>query len=915
MRILSIEIENIKSYEFARVAFTEGVNAIVGHNGAGKSTLLEAVGFALFSSIDYGHSAFLREGTRHGSVTVTFESEVDDCIYEVVRRIGGAGVKHFVIDPAMQVAIAEGGPDVERFLCIHMGLLPNTDLARVFKDAVGVPQGTLTAAFQLSPSNRKAVFDGLLQVEEYKNAFDKLLQPLNLLDERRNQEAQVIARLEGMLAALPGLEARAVANAEECAATETALTAARASLAQVQATVDTLDAKRTALLAAEKVLEQARSALSGGQANHEVAAQRLQEAIAAQSIVAMHLAGHDLYLDAQQKKAQLDAQQQKRHDIDLERSRVASTRVAADQRAQQATDELARIAQAEARIVALAAAAELEAELEERRAAAQAQQGELRGAQALLKQVEQSLTQEQKKLESMQAAMQTRPAAEAELAAIDSLLQDITLKRDALNEERNAKLAEGLACKAQNEKLMEVHGATCPVCARELTPAHRAELLAGNKREMDVLREALTEANRKVSALQEEIDQLAANRQRVVGALHNLPADVAVAEQETHVAQLRVQRDGSQARVAELATAPEVLRAVEAELDQLGKPQQQIAIARATADKRAAVEAGLQSAAAESAKATAALDRLDQQLAPFAGLDAEVATVQQTIEAHLPAYQAVLANQQVAATLPRRTAAVDAAAAENQALEEALAAAEEAAAEAALHFDAASFAQAQSASARLHGEVGSLTSAASMLAKEAATLATQLVALRSEQAKLADATARLCVLDGEHRTLKRLREFIKQAGPYVTAHVIQQVSVSAAQIFGELTGDFARVLRWGEDYAIALEVDGRKRDFQSLSGGEQMVAALAVRLALLRTISGISVAFFDEPTANLDEPRREALAGQLVAFKGLKQLFVISHDDTFEYATNNTIHLARVDGVSRVLDGGMREFAGNGDVD
>ena len=39
MRILELELNNVKSYEHARIFFTEGVNAIVGQNGAGKSTL------------------------------------------------------------------------------------------------------------------------------------------------------------------------------------------------------------------------------------------------------------------------------------------------------------------------------------------------------------------------------------------------------------------------------------------------------------------------------------------------------------------------------------------------------------------------------------------------------------------------------------------------------------------------------------------------------------------------------------------------------------------------------------------------------------------------------------------------------------------------------------------------------------
>lgn len=70
-----------------------------------------------------------------------------------------------------------------------------------------------------------------------------------------------------------------------------------------------------------------------------------------------------------------------------------------------------------------------------------------------------------------------------------------------------------------------------------------------------------------------------------------------------------------------------------------------------------------------------------------------------------------------------------------------------------------------------------------------------------------------------------------------------------------------------------------------------MSAALSVRLALLREMSNIDVAFFDEPTTNLDATRRESLARQILDVKGFNQLFVISHDDTFEQTTDNVIRL------------------------
>ena len=79
-----------------------------------------------------------------------------------------------------------------------------------------------------------------------------------------------------------------------------------------------------------------------------------------------------------------------------------------------------------------------------------------------------------------------------------------------------------------------------------------------------------------------------------------------------------------------------------------------------------------------------------------------------------------------------------------------------------------------------------------------------------------------------------------------------------------------------------------------------MAAALAVRLALLRELSSIDVAFFDEPTSNLDENRRNNLADQILNVKGFSQIFVISHDDTFERAVGNYVRVTKENGVSHI---------------
>ena len=72
-----------------------------------------------------------------------------------------------------------------------------------------------------------------------------------------------------------------------------------------------------------------------------------------------------------------------------------------------------------------------------------------------------------------------------------------------------------------------------------------------------------------------------------------------------------------------------------------------------------------------------------------------------------------------------------------------------------------------------------------------------------------------------------------------------------------------------------------------------MCAALAIRLALLKVLVEIDIAFFDEPTTNMDLTRRQQLAESLSQLRSFRQLFVISHDDAFEQMTENIIRVVR----------------------
>ena len=166
--------------------------------------------------------------------------------------------------------------------------------------------------------------------------------------------------------------------------------------------------------------------------------------------------------------------------------------------------------------------------------------------------------------------------------------------------------------------------------------------------------------------------------------------------------------------------------------------------------------------------------------------------------------------------------------------------------------------------------------------------------LLREQDKLQERLAERGELGRVTNAMAFIRDTIKSAGPAVTETLLAHISQGANDIFSEIMDDHTVELRWDRDYEVLAQRGAEIRKFNQLSGGEQMSAALAVRLALLKEMSEVDFAFFDEPTQNMDGERRTNLATQIGEIRGFDQLIVISHDDTFEHHTENLIRLTKI---------------------
>lgn len=305
------------------------------------------------------------------------------------------------------------------------------------------------------------------------------------------------------------------------------------------------------------------------------------------------------------------------------------------------------------------------------------------------------------------------------------------------------------------------------------------------------------------------------------------------------------------------------------------------------------IENDLQGQHVVLAEAAGAVTALHAELAAFERLDEDERAAQASAEAAQADHDRYVRHHDEASAVEERAAAVAAA---EQAFQEAqalLLAIQQQRDEAKGQYDVnhhndliASCREMEHSLTRLRSERQHAEDELRVVEKDLADLQVKEVRRRAQQVKREE-------LEETKRALEFVRETIRQAGPAITEAVLRNVSMVANDIYAEIIDDHAAELRWEPTYEIVVQRSAEEREFSQLSGGEQMSAALAVRLALLKEMSAVDFAFFDEPTQNMDGERRGNLADQIRAVRGFDQVIVISHDDTFEHHTDNLIRLRK----------------------
>jgi len=902
MLIHQIELSNFKSYAQAVVDLMPGTVAIVGPNGAGKSSLLDAIGLVLFDSQRGTYAERLREGARKGSVRVRLSSSLDQRSYDVTREFSDrTTLRYLVADIELDGRVlAEGADQVTSWLRDHLRVDLSPGLSDLFRATIGVEQGTFTAPFLLPAATRKAQFDPLLQVDAYRAAYEGLRPAQRYLNESQQELSRTIARMEGQLDGLPQRQERLRATEERLAGLIGEIDGHAKAIAAHEPRAAEIEALKQAAQEAQNRARQAESDLQHHEQRLAHARDAVRQAEIAQETLVQSEGGHHAYLAADARLTEMEKQRGARDALRQDRTHHRTELARLRERAEAARANVARGQEARARAQALQPQVEKQGRLEAELRAAEEQ---AREAASLARQVvdqERQVARESAALEGLQH----EAARAAELA---DQRERIERELVSVGEQRNALAEEIARCRAHVDQIadqnqaLQAAAADCPTCEQPLPEGRRRELLARNAQDQSRLQRELAQASDRARELAAHERAHKRRLSELQQALREAPSAREVAGAEQRRAEAHASLEHTRTAYARMGDTAAALAALSAALERLGDPRSEQQAARRAADEASAAAATLEETRAALAATQQQLTALETSLAQYDGLDAELAQARSERDGSRPDHEAYLGARQLAQTLPTAQARL-------AQMQDALAAAraqrdaaERASERAAAAYDPTEHLRIQRELRDARDRLAAARAQRQSLEDQAQQLGDEIAALEALRGEMASQQAALAQSQATNALLSYVRNLLRDAGPLVTQRLIRRISHQAGEFYAELMGQTDGRLVWGEDYALRLDLGKEQRSFEQLSGGERMAAALAVRMALLRETSAVDVAFFDEPTAHLDSERRESLAERLMSVRGFSQLFVISHDDTFEQAAQSCVRVWRDADGSHVL--------------
>ena len=904
--LTQLRLKNIKSYRDATIEFKAGINGIAGENGHGKTTILEAVGYALFDALPYPERDFLRRGAKTGSVEIIFVAD-DEISYTLTRKVGGSDVRL-----ATPPGTISGKKDVYDWLIDHIfpHISSSKELRSIFENTIGVSQGTFTTAFAQTPSARKTVFDEVLGVDEYRKAYTNLLPAVNAVKDRITDLEKEKLVLQTETRDYEQLKKEHADLQKQINQLSKEMQKMESKLEQLKKRKENLDRKQKSIQQLEDNIRRLEISIAATKKQLIRIDKDIKIADAAEKIV-FELA--DKKNEYEESENTLKHLYIRREDRNKDEQKILSlknefTTLQDKQKRRQLLDQ---------------EVSQLKTEKEHLLPGVQKQQAlqrEIDLIQRELKEPLQQLIFEKTTLQKEQRRFRELEDKINTLKREKNLLLPLSQKQEHLKKEVE-KISRSIAI--TNSEIKELKKKSKQAGEKNLCP-----ILPGVKCE------AVTDFR---TYFTEEINK----RQTI---LNTLEIDLSKFQEELHtlcdpIGQI-TQKDallaGAQEEIGKLTQIPEKIKENTSKLDEIsrkfqqyipalsGEKSEQEEVERIITTLKTQLEAlgdaktelkSIETLINAKQKELGTLSGIQQQITEkeqelkeyntifskkYAGLGATITVIENKTKKLKSAYETYLRNKPIAErkkelikerdsmlnALEKERAEIKKERTRNQALRSS--------------FSETEFQQVTMELDELGKKLSACESTCNEKIKQSDTNQRNLITMESKLNELKRNEQILKQEQQFHSYVTFIRDLLNSSGQLVVLELINEIASEATNAYCEIMNDYSLELRWNEEYNISVIERGEERNFSQLSGGEQMSAALATRLSLIKVISKSDIIFLDEPTQNLDVQRRENLSQQIRNIHGFKQLFIISHDDTFNEHCDHIIHVEKINGESRI---------------
>ncbi|NDJ15762.1 AAA family ATPase [Myxacorys almedinensis] len=917
MEILSVSLKNFKSHSDRSFVFQPGTNAICGENGAGKTSILEAIAWVLFDyKGDYKVEDLVRNGANSAQARVCFVSSRDQRTYEV-QRCTRAGYTLFDPQLGERLGYSRIKEEVLPWLRENLGVPVGTDLAKLFSNTIGVPQGTFTVDFLQTAEKRKPIFDAILKVEEYRQVNQQMLSLEKYAKAETERLDREIKLYDESLQEWEPLSQQRHAIAREISQIEIDLTHWRQRLDQLQNEQEGYSAIAAQVQQLTSQLENLSTRIQSGSLNLERLNADLAIAEKAVEICTTHRENYHTVLQAEAMLKQLERDRATQQDLLQKRQALMETSGAYQTQLATVQQQIERRSQVETELKRLEPLIGQQTDLETQQQNINQQLQDCQSWRQTIARDERRLTQlethqkqlsnEIERLEALGAIVHQIPYLEQQLqryqqqlSRIEAATQFESDLRQIITQAQTRESIHNRHIKNATATLKELQQAT-PLWSTQIEEVLVALGNGSTSQEqlMADLQSILDDLSEQILA--ERLKQLQQETQAQLDTARSQQAqyftlEVKFDDEEklaTEVEEVRSQLAQAQTQLASEPDLKQQLAYLTGQLQTLENPRERTRILQRDLNQQANLESQQQKLETLTANIGGAIADLDAQLQAFAHLSAQLYQQQELRERHRKDYQIYLEHQQSANSYKGRKQQLEEAANDLQLLQQQEAELATQKATLAKTYDPEKVADVQKNYQEAKTQQITLTAMLPEKLKRLEEYDERLSRLQVIQQKRTQAQADQKRKQKTERFIKFARKAYKEAGPRITERYVHNISREADKLFRELMNRPNVALEWTRDYEIVIQEGAHSRRFINLSGGEQMCAALAVRLALLKVLADINIAFFDEPTTNMDRPRRESLADAIANIKTFRQLFVISHDDTFEKVTENIIVVER----------------------